>query len=95
MRKILATLFILTVLSFSADFASAGCISVSPKDTWARIDNQTVVIYRGEVATGIIKVQYCIIQATSDLNIDKDQVCSNDTISIDRQKCTIIKAYQL
>ncbi len=95
MKYFIATLSLAATLVFFVGAASAACVTINHQDSWLKLDNKTLVIFRGDMASALIRTPFCYISENSEVNISKESVCVGDLIKVDSKKCEVMQAIQL
>ncbi len=72
------------VLSDCLTFGTWGPIS------WHVLDGQTIVFYDGAIPIARVKMQNCIVNASSTIRLIKKYLCDSDKILIDNTPCNIM-----
>ena len=73
------------------NLSSAECMHIGYFDSFSLQGNNTIVLYNGTRPVASFDVQNCSVEASSKIELIKNDVCDGDEILIDGSRCTIME----
>jgi hypothetical protein len=76
-------------LFFVPSVVMGECLDVRGATDWYVQGGHTVIIYREITPLAYLNIPYCILRASSEIQLLKTYLCDGDKILIDGDRCTI------
>jgi hypothetical protein len=88
MKKI-AYLLVSLVYGLTSTYARAACADLSNATSWSNITTHKIIMYQGSKAIAILDIPYCDIYPSSNIRLNKLNICNGDKIIVSGVTCEI------